>query len=520
VAALLIWSASLRLVPGVTGVVHDDGVYVSTARSLAQGDGYRLISLPDQPEQTKYPILYPALLAFIWMGWPSFPGNLVVMQWVTAACAAASLALAFLLLVRFGYTSRLLAFGACAVAATSPMLVYLSTLTMSEMPFALLLMAALWRAEQALVGEMSRARQFVTGVAAAAPFLCRAIGLALLVAVPLALVGRRRPVRWTMLGLGLAAGAWIVWSMPAIGRDPSADIVGYYTDYSSGTRVLASPRVFRLIGENTLLLVMGSAGLWLQGVPALATGAGALVLVLGGGAAWIAIARDALRARPVAVALVCYAALVVIWPWRPARFLVPVLPLLAACTLRTLADAGARFGPTVSRRLTPVLLALCVVAAAMNLRAVAEAGERSRRAGYPLDVGIGDEDHPGTWRDHQQLFTWLREQTPPDAILASGLDTMMFLYTDRKAFRPVVYRPEVFFGAGGSPIGEPDDVRRLLRQGRASFLVLSPGYAEWRQLRRVVGQLEHDHPGLLRRVYAGADNRFEVFAIAASAARE
>jgi len=69
------------IVPEVCGVYHDDAIYVSTAKAIAQGDGYRLINLPNSPKQTKYPILYPLLLAAtIWKFWPQFPQNILYMQ--------------------------------------------------------------------------------------------------------------------------------------------------------------------------------------------------------------------------------------------------------------------------------------------------------------------------------------------------------------------------------------------------------------------------------------------------------
>lgn len=79
-----------RMVPTVCGAYHDDGIYVLTAKALAQGQGYRLIFLPNAPVQTKYPILYPALLAIIWKLRPSFPNNLFLMKWLTLFCGAAT----------------------------------------------------------------------------------------------------------------------------------------------------------------------------------------------------------------------------------------------------------------------------------------------------------------------------------------------------------------------------------------------------------------------------------------------
>src|SRR5262249_49748420 len=40
------------------GIVHDDGIYVVTAKALATGQGYKIISLPSALPQTKYPILF------------------------------------------------------------------------------------------------------------------------------------------------------------------------------------------------------------------------------------------------------------------------------------------------------------------------------------------------------------------------------------------------------------------------------------------------------------------------------
>ena len=43
------------------GILQDDGVYLIDAQALAQGAGYRILSLPAQPFDTRYPPLYPTL---------------------------------------------------------------------------------------------------------------------------------------------------------------------------------------------------------------------------------------------------------------------------------------------------------------------------------------------------------------------------------------------------------------------------------------------------------------------------
>src|SRR5438094_8656895 len=58
------------------GGMSDDGTYMVCAKSLAEGTGYRIVSLPSQPFQTKYPPLFPWVLSFIWRINPNFPSNL------------------------------------------------------------------------------------------------------------------------------------------------------------------------------------------------------------------------------------------------------------------------------------------------------------------------------------------------------------------------------------------------------------------------------------------------------------
>ena len=63
-------------VPSI-GLVGDDATYIVTGKALAEGRGYRIISEPSEPNQTKYPVLFPALIACVWRVFPDFPGNAV-----------------------------------------------------------------------------------------------------------------------------------------------------------------------------------------------------------------------------------------------------------------------------------------------------------------------------------------------------------------------------------------------------------------------------------------------------------
>src|SRR5271165_7281842 len=84
-----------RLMLPSAGLDQDDGVYLVTAKALATGQGYRIVSLPAPIPQTKYPILFPALLAVVWKVFPQFPDNLFLLKLVPFMAALAWFALVY-----------------------------------------------------------------------------------------------------------------------------------------------------------------------------------------------------------------------------------------------------------------------------------------------------------------------------------------------------------------------------------------------------------------------------------------
>ena len=127
-------AGALLMVPGGFRVYHDDGIYVSTAKALASGDG--LINLPDEPFQTKYTPVYPGMLAVIWKFWPSFPDNLLLMQWLTILMMAMSVGFAYYYVTVHHYFSPLTALSAGLLCVTSSYFLCFGTILLSEMPFA------------------------------------------------------------------------------------------------------------------------------------------------------------------------------------------------------------------------------------------------------------------------------------------------------------------------------------------------------------------------------------------------
>jgi len=140
---LLIAAAAFAAInPRILGLFHDDGVYAVAAKALADGDGYRIVSLPSDPAQTKYPILYSALLSVIWRLAPQFPANIVYLK---ALNVVILLAIFFLSLVyyRRGRDGAVAPVVFAAIVCTNPLVFSFTDYVLSELLLVLLTIALL-----------------------------------------------------------------------------------------------------------------------------------------------------------------------------------------------------------------------------------------------------------------------------------------------------------------------------------------------------------------------------------------
>jgi len=512
--AVVVFAGAFLFVPTATGSFHDDAIYLSTARSLAAGDGYRLIDLPESPPQTKYPILYPAVLAVVWMFFPDFPRNLWLMQGLTLLSAAAALAVSYLYLLRFGYSTRYAAFASVALAATTPFLLFVSTRLLSEMPFALLFLLALWRLE--LVSRRAPGRglsQIATGVIVALPFLCRSVGFVMIAMTPLLLWRARRPIVLTLVGAAITACPWIYWSLTALGQWQRDSVVGYYTDYIGSWSILLNDPV-ALLGWNLLHLGLqpvnlSLVGLNLAGVWLLDWKLSPLFLVAGA-LSWITIVRAATRLQILPVLLVSYALLLLLWPWPPGRFLLPVLPLVLAFAGQTALRISRTVLPTLYARICHLLL---WAALAGNLCALGLLGAEVRASQFPFFIF---PDRGVKWRSYEEVFSWIRANTAPADRIASGLDSMVFAYTDRQSFRPFPFRPDrLFYGAPGPKSGTAEEVLDNLVRNQTHYLAMfpMPGFQEEFSVGVVIADLRRTFPQRFVPVFVGSDPRFAIFEV-------
>ncbi len=444
----------------------DNAGYMILAESLREGLGYLDLHLPDTPVHTKYPPLYPAVLAVL--GWV---GGLQLFKLASLAMTAGAVALT----AGLGREGRpaLAALAAATLMAVNPVLLDYAHWVLSEAPFVLLVTATLWlavRTEPSGSGEGDRdgaarpggdgpgvdRRAAAVPLLAAAAFFTRTAGLALLLAVVLAPALRRRWRRaaWAGAVTAAAAGGWALFQGAA-----APERARYLTEFlmvnpyepSAGTVGIAGliERTARNFWSYVSTVLPASiAGF--RGPAGTAASLGGLALAGAAAAGWL---RRCLRGvgTPELFTFL-YAGLISAWPtvWVDRRFLLPLLPLLLLYALEAARSAGRRVGRgreepdaegraeaspedagegTARAGTVGVVLLVLLLAAPAVVHVGRTAPERVRclsgwRAGSPC-VAPAQASFYAAAR-------WTRENTPADAVVANRKPRIFYWIARRR----------------------------------------------------------------------------------------
>jgi hypothetical protein len=501
-----------RMVPGVCGFFHDDAIYVITAKALAHGQGYKLIFLPHAPIQTKFPILYPALLAMIWKLWPSFPNNLVLMKWLTLVFGAATVGLSYLYVIRFGYFPNTVAGIAALFCASSSIFLYFSTETLSEMPFAFLVIIGLWFFEAQLENpRCAWYQQFLAGVLLALPFLCRTVGVTLIFAGLVAQFYQGRSLRslgWMMAGIAIVMLPWIAWMFAGLGAWNHNPILGYYTDYLGWWAATGLGSYVQFVLKNFLNIIISSVTGPLEGFTNLLRSINLwsfiFFIISAGSIIYITLIGKLRSRRVLPLFVVSYLLLILLWPWDSYRFLIPILPFLLGYLFDGI-YSSLRAGKVIKWFLL-VGLGLLMLA---NFKVDYQHSQQANRFCFSQAILW---ENPPAWTSYQHIFQWLRSNSQPDDVMASMEDPMVFLYSGRRAIRPFKITP--CFGEDGPDskmLGSADDLYQTLKTYKIKYLIEFPMLSFGKAFNGLIAKLEKKYPGSLKKVYSGKDKRFVVF---------
>ena len=363
VAAVL--AIYLLRVDHVAGLIVDDAWYILLARSLARGERFGMVNSVFENGVTPYPPGFPLVLALVFRIVPEFPQNVWLLKSVSVA---AMLGVGYLSYWYFtsqrGLTRQVALLCAIAVVAT-PAFVFLATSTvMSESVFTLVQLAVV-----VLLGarteDRARRNTVLAGIAGAAALLIRWAGIVVIVAgVSYLVVGKqwRRVMLFVVTAL-VCVSPWLWYS----GRhSPSAaeriaigggHALSYGQNFwlreasnaTSGSATAAE--LPARVAENALLVAgRGMAALVVPTLFRGATESGMETIALGGagspgtmgsaaGTQLVSLALTLVAVIGFGVTLrqgatvaeflvVLTLGMIVLWPFGPYRFLLPLAPFL------------------------------------------------------------------------------------------------------------------------------------------------------------------------------------------------
>ena len=438
------------------GQFYDDTFYLSVAQALAEGDGFVVPSLPGTPPQTKYPILYPWLLSWVWVWAPAFPENVGAAVALTAFSACWYLIAAFLLLRGWRGVGNGSALAIVAVCAFHGSFVFQSGQVTTEIPFAALMLTSLLCLD--LGTEQDRPTRWVwlAGVFAGLCVLTRTAGIAVGGGMVLSLAYRRRYKDVARIGLATAPAliglaAWSLTHRPEISPDAPRGFVQtwyFYTSYLDFWRIsITTLDIFwRMIATNFDAIFMQVSKLTLRhglGSGSMVTRSLAFMLSIGILAGCVRHARrDAWR--PIYFVFGLTAILLVFWSAAiTGRVLVAFLPLfyvgvfaemrhLLGAMIKPFRSGGGRI-----ERVTAILLAV-------PLGWLFGTGiiNYSRSFDVPEDrILLGQL----STRDWTELGDWIEGNLPPETIFLTGSDTYLYLLTGRQAIIPMAFTDDLYY---------------------------------------------------------------------------
>jgi hypothetical protein len=418
------------------GHFHDDSLNLVNAKSIAEGTGYRIISHPAQPFQTKYPPLYAYLLSIVWRLAPAFPANLVwatLFAWITLPILLVAGWL-FYRSIGFSATESVILW---AVLACCPWIVFHGTRLLGDVLFTGVLLLAFAIAERS-------GKAWVAALWGAVALLIRTAALPLIISMPLCILfatginGWRQRVRSASISAAILftpAAAWMLWS--SMHRDPAATTNQlYYTDYTGFFLRQVSIRDLPAILWKNLDQMMSSIGnLFVFGLSEGFFGYyAALFLAIAAIAGTVRLARER-KTLHYPVFAVLYTGLLLIWNFAPTEeLMLPLYPLLLAglfVEMRHLASLirAAIFRGSVTGNRIVALVAVVLIAL---FTALAVAKDYTAIATYLPQFVDGDRQ---LLTSRRSLFERIQRETPADATFLAYLDPVLYLYTGRRACR-------------------------------------------------------------------------------------
>jgi hypothetical protein len=442
----------LFLLPGHTyfGFGDDPAIYIVSAKALLAGEGYRSINYPEPTFARIYPIGYPLLLLpAVFIG-----GENSVLTIQVARILSFLFALGFLYLswryLRTHLPPLIAALVPVAVGLT-PLFYTTVTTIGSEWPFgvAVLLGALLLHRAEAEDGETNtnrlyRSLLFLAGLCFGAAMLFRSIAFTLVVGIGFVYLLRRywQSLLFFAAGVGVLFLPWMIYSSLNGGGSFQYYIHQFQTEVTVQTPLNhlkaiclrdAAVFTFPLFETNAVQNLLSRLHLTFL-VPV--WGLIVTLLILRGAFAQLR------RKLPLAWGMLFYTLLIIVWPYTPERFLLPVLPFYAAMLFEGFGIVFTYFKVIFDKReginseeqkkrfpkdCVPFYAVCCAVTILCGIAVNQMWLRNQKNTGH-----LGGENAAKNWQETQEALRFIRENTPSNAIVVSSYSYSTYLFTGRK----------------------------------------------------------------------------------------
>ena len=419
----------------------DNATYILLAKGLSKGKGLRDIWAPGMPPHTQYPFGFPLLLAPLVA---VFPHPVVPMKLFVLALAFLSI-----LFVHAMGNETLRAeqrLFLIALLSLSPVLIEFSHWVLSEVPYLCISFLALFLLKDR-EDALNDWRFWLGLIAVAFAYHIRTAGIALVAAVPLYLLIKRR---WASFGITLLTLFILLlpWALRNRGlsqeggylqqfllKEPYNPALGYAALSDFIARFGTNLKIYALqVLPGSIIPPLGEAR---PGGITTLIGIALTLLCL-----WGLAVQGREKIRLTHVYLICYLGVALLWPsvWSDRRFLLPVLPLLLVIFISGAFSLSQALWKKKPRIIGTALIALSALTALWGNLAVIPTQVQNTMAYLRGDEFAG---YPEPWVTFFQATNWIKENTNPEAVVVSRKPTLFYLRAERQSFMyPFTPEPE------------------------------------------------------------------------------
>jgi hypothetical protein len=451
------------------GVYRDDASYVILAESIIRGPSYGLIYHPTEPISTQFPFGFPLILSAL----TQLPNELQAMKSVSLLATLVNIGLVFWswpILTR--NQPYWLAIATTALIASSPMVVDHTRMIMSESIFTTLYLVALILAEKTVADRKSLQWPLLLGLTLCFSAFVRTAGLALSFGIVLVLIAKLKLSVWVPLSLAIASAILLTSAVlvltPISVHDmwPRKYVDEVNVPVLSGENTSETNMVGRAwFGAKTaafhirgLLIPVGGGDseknlgerFGIENLPTITSLLTMIVVMLGA----LTLVLSGSLSPFLVVSILVYTGLLLMWPWDDRRFLYPVQPVLILSLLTGFHAILTRLIRFVSPTKTLLIgsrgIVVTVIALLFMLSVTKSLALPNTRTTVG-DVTLG--------------ATWLRDNTPGDAIVATRHPEVVYIYSTRKT----VHYPEV---------KSVSALRQFITDNQIDYLLIEPKL-EW-----------------------------------------